>query len=69
MVRQLKNKNGKKKAIIRKHLSLPEKEINLEIIEKKLSRKINIMTIEYLDKLDKNIREKIYNGAVLSGEI
>jgi predicted nucleotidyltransferase len=50
-------------------LSTIKKEINLEVIEKKLSRTINIMTIEYLDKLDKNIREKIYNGIVLSGEI
>ena len=28
---ELKNKNGKKKAIIRKHRSLPEKELNFEI--------------------------------------
>ena len=31
---ELQNKNGKKKAILRKHRSLPEKELNFEIINK-----------------------------------
>ena len=50
-------------------LSKIKKQINIENIEKILSRKINIMIIDSLDKLDKNIREKIYNGIILSGEI
>lgn len=36
---ELKNKNGKKKAIIRKHRSLPEKEMNFEIINEGIKKR------------------------------
>jgi len=36
---ELQNKNGKKKAIIRKHRSLPEKELNFEIIDEGIRKK------------------------------
>jgi DNA repair protein RadB len=36
---ELKNKNGKKKAIIRKHRSLPEKELNFEICNEGIRKK------------------------------
>lgn len=36
---ELKNKNGKKKAIIKKHRSLPEKELNFEIVNEGIIKK------------------------------
>ena len=36
---ELKNKNGKRKAIIRKHRSLPEKSLNFEIINEGIRKK------------------------------
>ena len=36
---ELKNKNGKKKAIIRKHRSLPEKEFNFDIVNEGIIRR------------------------------
>lgn len=36
---ELQNKNGKKKAIIRKHRSLPEKELNFEILNEGIRRR------------------------------
>ncbi|MDD5193670.1 MAG: hypothetical protein PHF67_03720, partial [Candidatus Nanoarchaeia archaeon] len=37
---ELKNKNGKKKAIIRKHRSLPEKELNFEICNEGIRKRV-----------------------------
>jgi len=36
---ELKNKNGRKKAIIRKHRSLPEKEMNFEIVNEGIRKR------------------------------
>ena len=36
---ELQNKNGKKKAIIRKHRSLPEKELNFEIVNEGIRKR------------------------------
>tara|TARA_Y100000310_G_scaffold111916_1_gene110344 strand:- start:28524 stop:29282 length:759 start_codon:yes stop_codon:yes gene_type:complete len=36
---ELKNKNGRKKAVIRKHRSLPEKELNFEILNEGIRRR------------------------------
>lgn len=43
-----------------------KKEINLEKCERKLKRKINIISTN-IDKLEKNLKKKIYNGVVLHG--
>lgn len=48
-------------------LSKTRKEVNLEKFEKKLKRKINLLIVDKLEKLDKNIIKKIYNGIVLYG--
>jgi predicted nucleotidyltransferase len=50
-------------------LSKIKKDINLEKIEKKLERKINLMIIDNLNKLDSGIINKIHNGIVLHGEL
>ena len=50
-------------------LSKLKKEINFEKFEKDLGRKINVIFIDKLEKLDKNIRIKAINGIVLYGEI
>ncbi len=50
-------------------VSKVRKEINLEKFEKDLGRKINIMFIDKLEKLDENIRNKTINGIILYGEI
>ena len=50
-------------------ISKIKKEINLEVFEKEFKRTINIINIEDLSKLDKNIRKKVINGIVLHGEI
>lgn len=50
-------------------LSKSKKEINVSNFEKKLKRMINIMQINNLSKLDKNIIKKINNGIILYGEI
>ena len=36
---ELQNKNGKKKAIIRKHRSLPEREFNFEIVNEGIRKR------------------------------
>ncbi len=46
-----------------------KKELNFPDTEKKLKRKINMMIIESLKKLDPLIIKKIYNGIMLYGEI
>ncbi|MFH1310802.1 MAG: nucleotidyltransferase domain-containing protein [Nanoarchaeota archaeon] len=50
-------------------LSKAKKEINVSPFEKSLKRKINIMTLDRIEKLDELIRKKINNGTVLHGEI
>lgn len=50
-------------------LSKVKKEIDLEKFEKDLGRKINLLVIDKLGKLDKNIQNKVINGIVLYGEI
>jgi len=50
-------------------LSKIKMNINSYSLEKKLRRKINLMIIEDINKLDRNIKKKIYNGIVLHGEI
>jgi len=50
-------------------ISKVKKELNFPDIEKKLKRKINIMIIENLKKLEPQIIKKIYNGIVVYGEI
>jgi len=48
-------------------ISKVKKEFKLSEIEKKLKRKINIMVVEDLKKLDSLILNKIYNGIILYG--
>lgn len=48
-------------------VSKVRKELNLEKFEKKLKRKINLLIVDKLEKLDENIIKKIYNGIVLYG--
>lgn len=48
-------------------LSKSKKEIDVSKFEKKLKRKINIMYIDDLNKLEKSLLKKIYNGFVLDG--
>jgi len=50
-------------------ISSVKKEINFKDIEKKLKRKINLMIVENLKRLDPQIINKIYNGFILYGEI
>ncbi len=50
-------------------LSKTKKEINIFSNEKILERKINLLIIDKLEKLDEPIRKKINNGIVLYGEI
>jgi len=50
-------------------ISKVKKEINFGKFEKILSRKINAMFIDKLEKLDDNIKDKAINGIVLYGEI
>ena len=45
------------------------KNIKLDNFEKELKREINAIIISRLDKLEKNMIKKIYNGIVLYGEI
>ena len=58
-----------KGAIRKQRADKIKKEINFGKIEKKLERKINIMIIESLNKLDRDIINKIHNGMVLHGEL
>ena len=44
-----------------------KKEPDLKRFEKKLKRKINLLVIDRIERLDENIRKKIYNGIVLHG--
>lgn len=46
-------------------ISNTKKELDVSGFEKKLKRKINIMTVSDLSKLDKAMQEKIKEGAVL----
>ncbi len=48
-------------------LSRTKKEIALEKFEEKLKRKINLLVVDKLNKLDNPILKKIYNGIVLYG--
>lgn len=48
-------------------LSRTKKEIVLEKFEEKLKRKINLLVVDKLNKLDKPMLKKIYNGIVLYG--
>ena len=50
-------------------LSKKREEISLERFEKMLRRRINLLIIDNLNKLDKNIQKKAINGFVLYGEI
>lgn len=50
-------------------ISKVKKDINVESIEKKLKRRINVMIVDDIKRLDKLIIKKVYNGMVLSGEI
>lgn len=50
-------------------LSKIKRELNLADLEKKLKRKINIMILEDLRKLDDSMIKKIHNGTVLQGEL
>mgnify|MGYP001576023803 CR=1 FL=1 len=50
-------------------ISKAKKELKFLEIEKKLKRKINIMIVEDLKKLDSLIVDKIYNGIILYGGI
>lgn len=45
------------------------KDIDLQKFEKILERKINIITVKNLDKLDENIKKKVYNGFVIHGNL
>ncbi len=48
-------------------LSKVKKEINLERFENQLKRKINLLIVDNLKKLDKSILKKIHNGIILYG--
>ncbi len=48
-------------------ISKVKKEINLNKFEKQLKRKINIMIIKDLKKLDNEIKNKVNNGVILFG--
>ena len=48
-------------------LSKTKKELDLKRFESKLKRKIHLLTVDNLSKLDKNMLKKIYNGIVLYG--
>lgn len=48
-------------------ISKVKKEIDLLEIEKKFKRKINTIIIDDINKLDKNIQKKIFNGFVIYG--
>lgn len=50
-------------------VSKVKKPINFEKLEKELERKINIIVLDNLKKLDEPIVNKVYNGIVLHGEI
>jgi predicted nucleotidyltransferase len=50
-------------------ISKVKKEINLGKFERELKRKINIMVVDSIGKLEKRIQSKIRNGIVLHGEI
>lgn len=50
-------------------LSKLKKELSLEIFEKELGRKINIMFSQNMDRLDKPLRENILNGFILYGHV
>lgn len=48
-------------------VSKVKKNINLGKFEKKLKRRINLLIVDKLEKIDKKIIKKIYNGIVLYG--
>ncbi len=50
-------------------ISKAKKDLNLELYEKKLKRKINIIIVEDIKLLERNIQIKVKNGIVLQGEI
>ncbi len=50
-------------------LSKAKKEISFVLFEKTLNRKINLLVIDKLEKLDEPIKSKINNGIILYGGI
>jgi predicted nucleotidyltransferase len=50
-------------------LSKIKKDLNLKKFEKKLSRNINIMIIQSLNELDKDVKKNAINGWVVHGAI
>jgi len=48
-------------------LTKTKKDIDLKELERKLKRKIHLIIIDNLDKLEKGLIKKIYNGMVLYG--
>ena len=48
-------------------ISKVKREVNLEKFKKDLKREINLLIIDKLKKLNKNLIKKIYNGIVLYG--
>jgi len=48
-------------------LTKSKKEISLNKFEEKLKRKINLIIVDNLNKLDNKIKNKIFNGIVLYG--
>jgi predicted nucleotidyltransferase len=48
-------------------LTKTKKELDFKEFKTKLKRKIHLLIIEDLEKLDTNLRKKIYNGIVLYG--
>jgi len=50
-------------------ISKVKKEIDLKRFEKDMKRKINLMIVNDLNKLDENIQKKVRNGFTLYGEI
>ena len=50
-------------------VSKVKRETKFEKIKKLLGREINLMIVDDLDRLDRNIKKKVLNGIVLYGEI
>jgi len=48
-------------------ISHAKKELNFEKFEESLGRKINVINVSNLNKLDENIQKKVMNGVVLHG--
>ncbi|MFH1528572.1 MAG: nucleotidyltransferase domain-containing protein [Bacteroidota bacterium] len=50
-------------------ISKVKSELDLKKFEKKLKRSINVLIVDKLSKLDKNIQKKIINGFVIYGAL